>query len=139
MTDAVNHPSHYETNGIECFDAMVASQGVEAAKNFCACNAFKYIWRYSHKNGIEDLKKANWYINKRIELGQEKPQSQKSVSLKDVPSYTWNESKRSDIFICWKCKTGLDFALIDSAELYQPKYCPECGARVMEAKGKGNF
>lgn len=66
--DMINHPSHYETNGFECFDAIVASQGVEAAKSFCICNAMKYIWRYSHKNGVEDIKKAIWYLNKYVEL-----------------------------------------------------------------------
>ena len=49
MNDPVNHPSHYETGGIECFDAIVASQGMESAKDFCLCNAFKYIWRCKHK------------------------------------------------------------------------------------------
>ena len=69
MVDMVNHPPHYETNGIECIDAIIASQGEEAAAHFCICNAFKYIWRNSHKNdAIEDMKKAIWYLNKAIEL-----------------------------------------------------------------------
>ena len=55
MSDPVNHPSHYETGGIECFDAIVASQGTEAAKDFCLCNAFKYIWRCKHKGKSVDL------------------------------------------------------------------------------------
>lgn len=66
--DNVNHPSHYETNGIECIDAMEAAQDVSAVQNFCICNAFKYIWRYKHKNGAEDIKKAVWYLNKWLEL-----------------------------------------------------------------------
>ena len=72
--DMVNHPEHYETNGIECFDAIVASQGVDAAKDFCICNAFKYVWRHSHKNGLEDIKKAIWYLNKYVEIC-EKPKN----------------------------------------------------------------
>lgn len=69
MVDMVNHPPHYETNGIECIDAMRASQGDEAVQDFCICNAFKYIWRSSHKGSeIEDLKKAVWYLNKAIEI-----------------------------------------------------------------------
>jgi hypothetical protein len=64
----VNHPSHYETNGIECIDAMKAAQGVDAVRDFCICNAFKYIWRHKHKNGAEDIKKAVWYLNKWLEL-----------------------------------------------------------------------
>ena len=65
MNDPVNHPSHYETGGIECFDAIVASQGMESAKDFCLCNAFKYIWRCKHKGkSLEDVKKAIWYLEK---------------------------------------------------------------------------
>ena len=63
--DNVNHPSHYETGGIECFNAIVASQGVDAAMDFCLCNAFKYIWRCKHKGKtLEDIEKAIWYLNK---------------------------------------------------------------------------
>lgn len=66
--DNVNHPSHYETNGVECIVAMEAAQGVGAVQNFCICNAFKYIWRHKHKNGAEDIRKAVWYLNKWLEL-----------------------------------------------------------------------
>lgn len=67
--DPVNHPEHYETNGIECFDAIEASQGDAAAVNFAVCNAFKYIWRNQHKGAqIQDLKKAVWYLNKAIDI-----------------------------------------------------------------------
>jgi trimethylamine:corrinoid methyltransferase-like protein len=66
--DSVNHPSHYETNGVECIVAMEAAQGADAVQDFCICNAFKYIWRHKHKNGAEDIKKAVWYLNKWLEL-----------------------------------------------------------------------
>ena len=39
--DNVEHPSHYTGGSIECIDAMAETQGVEAVKNFCICNAFK--------------------------------------------------------------------------------------------------
>lgn len=71
-TDNVNHPSHYETNGIECIDAMVASQGAECVMNYCLCNAFKYIWRCEHKGKrVEDIQKAVWYLNKWQSLASE--------------------------------------------------------------------
>lgn len=66
--DNVNHPPHYETNGIECIVAMEAAQGVSTVQDFCICNAFKYIWRHKHKNGAEDIKKAVWYLTKWLEL-----------------------------------------------------------------------
>lgn len=64
--DNVNHPSHY-TGKYECIDVMQDVFGDEATNNFCLCNAFKYIWRARKKNGLEDVKKAVWYLNKYVE------------------------------------------------------------------------
>jgi len=66
--DNVNHPAHYNVGNYESIDVMVATQGVEAVKDFCICNAFKYIYRHRFKNGTEDIKKAIWYLNKFVEL-----------------------------------------------------------------------
>lgn len=64
----IEHPNHYNQGSIECIDAMEEAFGTQAVMIFCICNAFKYIWRYSKKNGIEDIKKAIWYLNKYMEL-----------------------------------------------------------------------
>lgn len=69
----VDHPFHYAHGSIECIDAMVETQGKEAVMAFCICNAMKYLWRQSTKNGIEDVRKAKWYIDKYLELYDEKP------------------------------------------------------------------
>lgn len=65
MTDKVNHPAHYTAGKVECIDALEAAtiglQGIEAV---CTANAIKYLWRWKFKNGVEDLSKAKWYINK---------------------------------------------------------------------------
>ena len=65
--DMVNHPSHYTQGGIECIDALkaatISKTGIEAV---CTANAIKYLWRYEEKNGIEDVKKARWYIDRLI-------------------------------------------------------------------------
>lgn len=66
--DSVNHPSHYETGKFECFDVMREVLGDDEVKAFCIANAFKYIYRHKRKNGIEDIKKAKWYIDKYLEL-----------------------------------------------------------------------
>lgn len=66
--DPVSHPSHYTQGGIECIDAMEAAFGKEAVSHFCICNAFKYVFRHEHKNGKEDIEKAEWYLNKYKEL-----------------------------------------------------------------------
>ena len=66
--DNVNHPGHYETGNFECIDVMIETQGAEAVKNFCICNAFKYLYRFKRKNGKEDIQKAVWYLNKYLEM-----------------------------------------------------------------------
>jgi hypothetical protein len=66
--DAVNNPSHYTTGGIECIDAMQAMLSRDEFIGYLRGNVFKYQWRYQHKNGVEDLKKAQWYANRLIEL-----------------------------------------------------------------------
>lgn len=66
--DNVNHPGHYETGKYECIDVMIETQGKQAVLDFCLCNAFKYIYRHNRKTGLEDIKKAKWYIDKYIEL-----------------------------------------------------------------------
>ncbi len=78
--DNVEHPSHYETGKYECIEVMIEVMGVDAVKDFCVCNAFKYIYRHKRKNGVEDLEKAKWYINKYLELAKEEAEQ----ALKDV-------------------------------------------------------
>lgn len=70
MTDNVNHPAHYETGKFECIEVMLETQGVEATNDFCVCNALKYIYRHRNKNGVEDIKKADWYLKKYLEFAK---------------------------------------------------------------------
>lgn len=71
--DNVNHPSHYETGKFECIDVMLETQGEEAVKAFCVCNAMKYLYRHKNKNGREDIAKAVWCLNKYLELTKPLP------------------------------------------------------------------
>ena len=59
----VDHPAHYNQGKIEVIDAIE-----DWKLNFHAGNVVKYVARYEHKNGLEDLKKAAWYLNRLIEL-----------------------------------------------------------------------
>lgn len=66
--DKVNHPPHYCQGGIEVIDIIESAvTGLEPFEAFCTGNAIKYLCRWKHKNGVEDLQKAIWYINKLIE------------------------------------------------------------------------
>lgn len=71
ISNAVNHPSHYQKDGKECIDVMIEVYGVDAVINFCECNQFKYEWRAGLKEGNskeQDLAKAEWYKKKAEEL-----------------------------------------------------------------------
>lgn len=65
--ETVNHPAHYQGKH-ECIDEMIALFGVEAVKHFCMCNVYKYRFRAANKNGQEDISKAEWYMDKLMEL-----------------------------------------------------------------------
>lgn len=64
----VKHPSHYNNCSLECIDVMEITFGKISVYNFYICSAFKYIWRYRFKNGIEDVEKALNCINKAKEF-----------------------------------------------------------------------
>ena len=66
MDDSVNKPEHYQ-GGIECIEAIEAAMSHEEFIGYLRGNIFKYNWRYRNKNGIEDLRKAEWYLRKLIE------------------------------------------------------------------------
>lgn len=65
--NAVSHPGHYTQGGIECIEAIRASLGDKDFASYCKGNVLKYLWRYRHKNGVEDLHKARVYLNWMIE------------------------------------------------------------------------
>ena len=69
--DVVNSPAHYNQAGVECIEAIAAATD-DGFEYYLQGNIIKYIWRYRYKNGIEDLKKAHWYLNKLIETKGDK-------------------------------------------------------------------
>lgn len=65
--DIVNHPAHYTAGKVECIDALeAATEGLDGIEAVCTANAIKYLWRWKKKNGVEDLRKAQWYISRLI-------------------------------------------------------------------------
>ena len=66
--DNIN-PDHYKSEtSLECIEAMEIIFGRDAVIDFCVCNAWKYIWRWKHKNGKEDLRKADWYLTRAHDM-----------------------------------------------------------------------
>tara|TARA_R110002124_G_scaffold266296_1_gene433224 strand:- start:42 stop:443 length:402 start_codon:yes stop_codon:yes gene_type:complete len=67
--DVVNRPKHYNTGNIECIDAIKESMSSVAFKGYLKGNSLKYLWRYDYKGKqVEDLRKAQWYLNKLTEM-----------------------------------------------------------------------
>ena len=66
MPDFINQPPHYTSHpsGVECIQ-------ITEHMSFLMGNAMKYLWRADLKNGVEDLKKAAWYIQREIEKRSE--------------------------------------------------------------------
>ena len=63
MSNAINHPAHYNVGKIEVIDAIE-----DWGLGFSLGNAIKYIARADHKGRpVEDLEKAVWYIRREIE------------------------------------------------------------------------
>lgn len=67
VADVVNRPAHYTAGEIECIDAIRAAMTPEEFKGYLRGNCFKYLWRHDRKGGVEDLKKAGWYLAKLTE------------------------------------------------------------------------
>ena len=65
--DKVLNPEHYTFGKVEIKEAWESCMSVEALRGLYKGNILKYIWRYEHKGGVEDLKKARQYLNWLIE------------------------------------------------------------------------
>ena len=63
--DAVSHPKHYQTkDGLEAIQVINAfTAGLIGIEAVCTGNILKYICRWKKKNGLQDLKKARWYLD----------------------------------------------------------------------------
>ncbi len=101
--DAVSHPSHYTSGGIECKDAMAAMMGTGYCLQPCANDgkavnlapialywwgcAFKYLWRWVRKNGVQDLKKCKQCIDFLIEEIEPKTTTETKGFARDL--YEW--------------------------------------------------
>lgn len=62
------NPQHYRNGDIECIDALASATvnkpGIQA---ICVGNVIKYLWRYECKGGIEDVRKAHWYLERLLQ------------------------------------------------------------------------
>ena len=70
--EMIDHPPHYTAGGIECIDAIMAAvTGLSPQEAVCVANVLKYTWRFKHKNGKQDLHKAEWYLKRLADMQDE--------------------------------------------------------------------
>jgi hypothetical protein len=67
QADEVNHPPHYTDGGIETIEAIEAQLSQEEYEGYLRGNCVKYLWRWKHKGGVQDLKKCSWYLDRLIQ------------------------------------------------------------------------
>jgi hypothetical protein len=68
LKDSIN-PAHYQQGPVQCIEAIesatIGKSGIEAV---CTANVIKYLWRCELKGGLEDVKKARWYLEHLIAI-----------------------------------------------------------------------
>ncbi len=72
--DPVGKPAHYNLGGgVECIDYIKQVLGLDGFISYCHGNMIKYQHRHRYKsNPVEDMEKAQWYLNKMLETMKEK-------------------------------------------------------------------
>jgi hypothetical protein len=107
MTDFVNHPPHYQ-GSIECIEAIEASMSPEAFKGALKANVIKYIWRYETKGGAESLRKAEWYLQRLINLREAEEAKAASMmqAVKDVLAIEEKVNYDPDDYMASGCPDG---------------------------------
>ena len=72
LNDMVNHPQHYIQSKYECIDVIEEiTKPCSKFEAYIIGTVLKYIWRFKYKNGLEDLKKARWYLDRLISKEEE--------------------------------------------------------------------
>lgn len=65
--DLVSSPDHYTAGGVECIDAISAALTADEYRGYLKGNILKYIWRERHKNRLQDVLKAQWYVSALVD------------------------------------------------------------------------
>lgn len=94
--DSVNHPAHYTAGGIECIDAIAAALTCQTdpMHAWLTGQVLKYMWRWPLKNGLEDLKKARFYLDRLIADAERKDKEEWS---KRTPTDTTNPTQHEGL------------------------------------------
>lgn len=121
-TDMVNHPQHYKSeSGLEVIDVIKAfTADLKGYQATDTGNIIKYILRWPHKNGLEDLKKAQWYLNDLINTVEEEQEKDHKPEPKETVTHNCTCPK------CWKSLIRLE-PYVDGVYNY---WCDECNIDI---------
>lgn len=94
--EMVSHPDHYQAkSGLETIRVIEAfTDGLEGIEAVCTANVIKYICRWKKKNGLQDLKKAQWYLTYLI--NHVEADYKKEEEDYDYPMETWEEIQNKE-------------------------------------------
>lgn len=86
--DNVNHPQHYQSkSGLETIDVIEAfTEGLVGGEATNTGNVLKYMCRWKNKNGLEDLKKARWYLNRLIGIVEKRDEEMRKLAASTLSS-----------------------------------------------------
>lgn len=88
--DNVNHPQHYQSkSGLETIDVIEAfTEGLVGGEATNTGNVLKYMCRWKNKNGLEDLKKARWYLNRLIGIVEKRDEEKRDEEMRKLAAST---------------------------------------------------
>ncbi|MBC1616395.1 DUF3310 domain-containing protein [Listeria booriae] len=115
MNDNIS-PAHYQQGGIETIDFMKAKLSEEELRGYLKANVLKYITREGMKNGLEDLKKAQWYLDYLIALAENKPFKSRSDIDSILEKHDALETGLQDLHEHFAKKMGLPASLVRPSE-----------------------
>lgn len=98
--DSVNHPKHYNSSPAHCeCGRRIECIDVTRHMSFNIGNAVKYLWRFQDKAGLEDLKKARWYLEDVIKQLEKRNHIQRShlENATDAYRYLCNSTGESEV------------------------------------------
>lgn len=119
MSEKVNHPDHYNTDSYECIDVMEEVFGKEAVKNFCKLNAFKYLWRADEKDGMDDIRKAKWYLERvqSMEAEEEPDEDPENDEAEDIGEHLYDAFRN----LFETISDGIKKGLVMYSEYFDPE------------------
>lgn len=81
-------PNYYMKNGVSCYEVQkIVISDLTGFDALAVGTIIKYLWRYKHKNGVEDLKKAYTYLGELIKSYDDKPAEYDSLSPEAKETY----------------------------------------------------